>query len=229
MLATGLFAPFVGWVSYRSWSVLWPRPQRLSFARLRTPRGRRQLAEVLGFGLAFGLPGGLAFGWAVGPGAGLAAWLAVMVAAGLTTGLSERAEAGAPDPRSIVRDDFGSGLGFGLVFGTMGVLATVVWLRVSTGFAPAIVLGAALGLGLTLAIVIGFSGALDSDGGVVGDPGGLAACRYLALLLCTRRLPWRLGRFLDLCYRAGLVRIAGAGYQFRHRELQDYLAAHPTA
>lgn len=57
------------------------------------------------------------------------------------------------------------------------------------------------------------------------------ARRYFALLLCTRsgkyRLPWRLGHFLDACYRAGLVRIAGIGYQFRHRELQDYLANHP--
>ncbi|MFK4228098.1 hypothetical protein ACI2LP_34330, partial [Streptomyces sp. NPDC019890] len=57
----------------------------------------------------------------------------------------------------------------------------------------------------------------------------LGAClRYLALLLCTctrGRLPWRLGRFLDDCYHLGLLRIAGAGWQFRHRELQEHLAA----
>jgi hypothetical protein len=42
------------------------------------------------------------------------------------------------------------------------------------------------------------------------------------------RLPWRLGRFLHWCYTdAGLVRTAGIAYQFRHRELQDYLARHP--
>ncbi|MGX7829657.1 hypothetical protein ACTG9Q_31675 [Actinokineospora sp. 24-640] len=51
--------------------------------------------------------------------------------------------------------------------------------------------------------------------------------------LCTRRLfeisslPWRLGRFLHWCYQAGLIRQAGIGYQFRHRELQDHLAHHP--
>ncbi|ONI67547.1 hypothetical protein BWI15_31015 [Kribbella sp. ALI-6-A] len=54
--------------------------------------------------------------------------------------------------------------------------------------------------------------------------------RYFSLLLCTRvgrnRLSWSLAHFLDACYRAGLVRVAGTGYQFRHRELQDYLANH---
>ncbi|WP_165984271.1 NACHT domain-containing protein [Streptomyces sp. YIM 98790] len=58
---------------------------------------------------------------------------------------------------------------------------------------------------------------------------GSARLRYLAFLLCTRRrsgrwLPWRLGRFLDWCCEAGLMRTAGIAYQFRHRELQDYLA-----
>jgi hypothetical protein len=51
--------------------------------------------------------------------------------------------------------------------------------------------------------------------------------RYLALLLATRRrMPWRLGRFLDWATDAGLLRMAGAAYQFRHRELQEQLAHH---
>ncbi|XVV00366.1 hypothetical protein ACQPW3_23285 [Actinosynnema sp. CA-248983] len=59
---------------------------------------------------------------------------------------------------------------------------------------------------------------------------GLTGTRYVALLVCTRKwltsepLPWRLGRFLDWCYQAGLIRQAGIAYQFRHRELQHYLA-----
>lgn len=59
-----------------------------------------------------------------------------------------------------------------------------------------------------------------------------ARWRYLALLLWTRRwsrhwLPWRLNHFLWWCYGAGLLRLAGISYQFRHRELQDYLARNP--
>lgn len=53
--------------------------------------------------------------------------------------------------------------------------------------------------------------------------------QYLLLLLFTRgRLPWSLGRFLHWCYGAGLLRISGVAYQFRHRELQDHLASRPA-
>ncbi|WP_158239013.1 NACHT domain-containing protein [Streptomyces barkulensis] len=38
------------------------------------------------------------------------------------------------------------------------------------------------------------------------------------------RLPARLGAFLDWCCEAGLMRVEGLAYQFRHRELQDWLA-----
>ena len=60
---------------------------------------------------------------------------------------------------------------------------------------------------------------------VTGLAVGLAGVRYIALLLCTRRgtahwLPWRLGAFLHWCYQVGLIRVAGLGHQFRHRELQ---------
>jgi hypothetical protein len=71
-------------------------------------------------------------------------------------------------------------------------------------------------------------------GSSFGFLAGLADMRYTALLLGTRRpgdhwLPWRLRRFLHWCYAdAGLLRVAGAAYQFRHRELQDYLAQHPA-
>jgi hypothetical protein len=39
------------------------------------------------------------------------------------------------------------------------------------------------------------------------------------------RLPRRLMPFLDDMHRLGLLRIAGATYQFRHAEFQDHLAA----
>jgi hypothetical protein len=48
--------------------------------------------------------------------------------------------------------------------------------------------------------------------------------RYLALLLCSRgKLPWRLGAFLDWAYGAGLLRVSGIAYQFRHDELRNWL------
>lgn len=36
-------------------------------------------------------------------------------------------------------------------------------------------------------------------------------------------LPWRLTPFLDWACQAGLLRVSGGAYQFRHRELQDWL------
>ncbi|MFD4506489.1 NACHT domain-containing protein [Streptomyces sp. NPDC058457] len=53
--------------------------------------------------------------------------------------------------------------------------------------------------------------------------------RYAAFRLCTRgRLPPRPAEFLHWARGAGLLRLAGSSYQFRHRELQDWLAANPT-
>ncbi|MFD8073918.1 NACHT domain-containing protein [Streptomyces sp. NPDC059718] len=46
------------------------------------------------------------------------------------------------------------------------------------------------------------------------------------LWLCgTGRLPWRLMTFLDEAHRRGVLRQAGAVYQFRHARLQEQLAA----
>ncbi len=46
----------------------------------------------------------------------------------------------------------------------------------------------------------------------------------------TGRLPWAVPTFLDDAYRRGVLRRAGAVYQFRHARLQDHLAnAYPAA
>lgn len=42
-----------------------------------------------------------------------------------------------------------------------------------------------------------------------------------------RRLPVGLGGFLEWCVEAGIMRVEGFAYQFRHRELQEWLAARP--
>ncbi|SEG81719.1 NACHT domain-containing protein [Thermomonospora echinospora] len=51
--------------------------------------------------------------------------------------------------------------------------------------------------------------------------------RYLVAALVGRargRLPLRPARFLAWAHRAGLLRVTGRAYQFRHRELQEWLA-----
>lgn len=50
---------------------------------------------------------------------------------------------------------------------------------------------------------------------------------YVVFLLCSRGcLPFRLVVFLDWACEAGLLRYAGPAYQFRHRELQEWLTTH---
>ncbi|MDX3135314.1 NACHT domain-containing protein [Streptomyces europaeiscabiei] len=55
------------------------------------------------------------------------------------------------------------------------------------------------------------------------------AWRRYVLLKCAagRRLPAGLGAFLDWCVEAGIMRVEGFAYQFRHRELQEWLAGRP--
>ncbi|MEU6349810.1 hypothetical protein ABZ896_10850 [Streptomyces sp. NPDC047072] len=52
--------------------------------------------------------------------------------------------------------------------------------------------------------------------------------RHVAFLLRNRgQLPWDLAPFLHWSHEAGLLRLSGSAYEFRHRELQDWLAANP--
>jgi len=51
--------------------------------------------------------------------------------------------------------------------------------------------------------------------------GFVVTSRWLAF---RGQLPWNVMRFLDDAHRLGLLRTAGAVYQFRHAELQDHLA-----
>ncbi|MEU7568241.1 NACHT domain-containing protein [Streptomyces fradiae] len=56
--------------------------------------------------------------------------------------------------------------------------------------------------------------------------GGAHGRRYHVFLVCAavrRRLPLRLGRFLDWAHEGGLLRVDGTSYRFRHDEFEQYL------
>ncbi|MFM9442537.1 hypothetical protein [Streptomyces acidiscabies] len=98
-------------------------------------------------------------------------------------------------------------------------LLTSLAFSLTAGIAAGVVMGAWLGLGLAVAALAAVVVVVVAD----------AWMRYVVLLVCTRGfLPWQLATFMDWAYRAGLLRISGAAYQFRHRALQDWLAAHPA-
>ncbi|MER5988313.1 NACHT domain-containing protein [Streptomyces sp. NPDC001787] len=208
------------------------------------------LIVVVDLGNVVGPVAGLAYGSVVGLAGG------AMVGAGLAGVLSDAPEArrshGNASPRGVVRNDLVTGFATGLVVG-LG-FAPYYWFAggpvVALGAVLIYMLLFGLGGGRALALLYnrlfrcGFRGALDSlfrpwrvfgplfrTG--AGPALGAAGVRYLAFLLCTRRywsgqpLPWRLGRFLDWCCEAGLMRTAGIAYQFRHREIQDFLIRGP--
>ncbi|SFS66271.1 NACHT domain-containing protein [Saccharopolyspora flava] len=106
---------------------------------------------------------------------------------------------------------------------------------------PVLVLAVILGGQLLVTVFDGVLGPLRwlPDGIVVGVLAGLtgAACYALTFtawgqwLLLTRlvlpltgRLPWPVTTFLDDAYQRGVLRQAGAVYQFRHTRLQQHLA-----
>ncbi|RAJ56642.1 hypothetical protein K378_05643 [Streptomyces sp. Amel2xB2] len=193
----------------------WPQPRRVDLRRLPGHAGLRILVGGLGVVLLGGLGTGLGRG--LGYVLVLGSVFTVLLSEGAT---APRKQEPVTNPRALLRGDLTArlvgGLGTGAVFG----------LGVGALSGPRTALVAAVGVAVVFWILLGLT-----DGTVNGDAstGGHAVVRYLALLLCTRgRLPLRLGRFLDDCYRLGILRVAGTAWQFRHRELQDHLAARPT-
>jgi DNA-binding SARP family transcriptional activator len=172
----------------------------------------------------------VAVGFATGVGGGFAAWVLVgsgygalaCVVAGLSFGLidglnvwldvttdvtrarsprpTRRAERTAAIARSLtvgVTIAAMTALAFGMAYGARSAITHAVAFGVAYGIADRY-----LGLGTT----------------VWG--------RYLlakAWLALSGRLPWRLMTFLDDAHKHGLLRRAGAAYQFRHARLQEHL------
>jgi hypothetical protein len=193
-------------------------PTRYEFQHLRTHLGKRRLGVGLALGLGVGLGLGLAlfllfwfisgfeFRLAVGLGLGLGVGVGVMY--GLMYGLKPL-EAVAVDPRDPLRNDLVLWIVIGLGLGLAGVFGAV---------------GAGLAAGLVVKLAIGFLGGLII--GLMFLDVGNAWLRYsvsVCLAVSDRLQPMRLGAFLQWANNAGILRISGNAYQFRHNELRDWL------
>ncbi|MFC4466850.1 NACHT domain-containing protein [Streptomyces xiangluensis] len=194
--------------------------------RLRSRGHRRQLALSAPFGLVggftagfmAGLTDGFRYGLTAGLTLGLLLWLTVAFTQRL--GAPEEEELSLTDPRGPVREDLVVGLALGLALGfTLGFTYAVVDL-LTGGLTYALTSG--LPYGLTYGLALGLAGGLYWYTS--------AGRRYLVFLCCARvrgMLPLQLGAFLNWAYIGGLLRISGIAYQYRHRELQDWLIQHP--
>ncbi|WBB60298.1 NACHT domain-containing protein [Streptomyces sp. WMMC500] len=110
-------------------------------------------------------------------------------------------------PHAALRYDIAAGLIAGTVTATVAFF--VGWQAAWVAAPP------------PLAAVLALTAFLAAGPGFVSE----TSRRYLAMLLTTRgRLPWRLGRFLAWAHAAGILRTASTAYQFRHHQLQQWLA-----
>ncbi|MFR0353400.1 NACHT domain-containing protein [Streptomyces sediminimaris] len=184
----------------------------------KTPQNRKRLAFglagafafalVFAAGLAFGFAGGLANASAGGLALGIGIGIGIVFGVGQAPGENLGA-------RSVIRSDALLGLVVGIPVGLAFGLAFGVAVRLSFGLA------AGLSFGLTGGLAAGLTLGL----GAVAE----ASRRYVVFLLCSRRrLPFRLGLFLDWAVTAGLMRNSGPAYQYRHRELQHWLRQRPS-
>ncbi|GGY86280.1 hypothetical protein GCM10010343_09030 [Streptomyces avidinii] len=221
----------------------WPQPRRILFARLRAAHTRFLLLPgwvLFGIGAGFccawmlhhGVRNRVELALAWGVVAGLLAVLKFAVRTeaehtwALWLGMPTDRDEPVAGPRQPLRDDLAVVLlrSFAIMF----AVATTLW--IVSGVDPMLCLAAAIVIGIWLTIspnpwdvstpVPTARGSYDPRPWLAGR----AWLRYCAFLLCVRgRLPWRLGQFLEHCWRCGLLRRAGPAWQFRHRELQDHL------
>jgi hypothetical protein len=169
------------------------------------------------FGLAVGLAGGTVAWLTAGVVPGIAFGLGGGLAGGLAGGLGgapEKLKAAADPSTVFVRDR--------RTFLLVGIVAWVV-AGLLVGSVTGLARGSAGGLsaGVLAGVGLGFGASLAAAF-IQGVWGAFAITRcWLAL---SRRLPWRLMRFLDDAHRLGLLRQVGPAYQFRHEDLKEYFA-----
>jgi hypothetical protein len=173
----------------------------------------------LGNGLMLALAGGLAVGLAFGLVDGFAA-----MPAGLAVAAEPQAVL-ARDRRTCWTLTLVFGLGVGLIGGLVGLGVGLMGGLVGVlegGLRGELVVGVGVGfvVGLVVGLGVGFAFSIFET---AWGPFVIARCRHAL----GGHLPWRLMSFLaDAHQKRGVLRQAGAVYQFRHVDLQRRLAMH---
>ncbi|WP_405105776.1 NACHT domain-containing protein [Micromonospora sp. NBC_01405] len=173
------------------------RPSRLRLGRLRNPRALLIMVAGILFALLVSFMG--SFKPWYGISMGILVFLGISL---MALGDSSAAQASDLGPRAPLRYD--------TVYALMGAVLAGLFYGVYIGEMIGFTGGLLLGL-------LAFSGWLYSS----------SAAHYLIAAHVTRMkfgFPFFVGRFLDWAQSAGLMRISGLGYEFRHAELQSFLA-----
>ncbi|MFD0404316.1 NACHT domain-containing protein [Kitasatospora sp. NPDC127116] len=200
-------------------------PRRLNWSALEVPEFRQNIVDTCKGALAASIGIGIVTGVIVG----LSAEAKVGVTTGIVVGLM-----------GVLLGLLSSLLGElegppATVAGPGAVLRSDILYRITVGFVCALLAG--LAFGSLFGLVDGFAAGLlwGSLFGLTIFVMSVATSAYgryfiflLSLRLYMRRaLPFRLNAFLAWSYDAGLIRLSGNAYQFRHREFQRWLTSHP--
>ncbi len=203
------------WAALAAGGSVKPRP--INIQQLRTYQGRKRLAGGLAGGILgtvlIGIPSTVAIELISGFVGGLRFALEAGLLGGIIWGslvgaldaLAPRQNAVASDPRNALRSD----LATGLVTGTASGLGLGLLIGLRAGLVAGLVVGAAAGALCGLVYL------------------SVSSLRYLiavSIASNARLLPLRFGRFMQWAYHAGILRISGNAYQFRHNELRDWLS-----
>jgi len=178
----------------------------------------------LAVGLATGLGVGVVAGILTRSAYGLLTCVLVGLSFGLVDGLNVWLDVStdvtqARSPRSTRRAERTAALARSVTVGLTIAATTALAFGVAYGTRSAVIHALTFGIGYGLA---------DRYAGLGPTVWGryLVAKAWLAL---NGRLPWRLMAFLDDAHRHGLLRRAGAAYQFRHLRLQEHLSRSASA
>lgn len=195
----------------------WPVPRITARTRNLTASLGSGLVIGLTASLAVGLVLGLVYGLVIGLAAGFVYGLAAGLAFALTSASRLGEDRWLPDaslasPMSALGQESAYALMLGLAIGLAIGLAFALESRLLHG-PNALAVG--LVAGFTAALIFGLRAWISSGRYMIGRAASTAQ----------RRLPLRLRSFLTWACESGLLRVSGATYQFRHRELQDWL--HP--
>lgn len=199
------------------------RPRQLRIRYIRTSRDLRTFSFSLVSALLVGLLAGLFARRMFPPGDEIIAFSGLFVAV-FAISLVDISDGPlrAIGPRDVVREEglvalvagSGAALMGGFWFGALMVLLNELGPRhpydPELGLACGLTLGPALGLIFALTVY------------------GYNWTRYhiaVTIIAVRQRGPWGFGAFLEWAHQAGLLRVSGIAYQFRHRQLQDWLTS----
>jgi len=192
-----------------------PQPRRLSFNQFLTPAGLPRTFFVVA-AAALGAWGGFIDGGRpTAVTSGIGATLAAITLAGLIGGIVQ-----AASPQHVLLNDF--------IFGAVFALGVAIAAALPAGLTGGIATSLHLKTYLTPPGSAALAVAIAVIGGVI--LGSRIWTRYILMLLLvapSKRVPWQLSYFISWCYRAGLLRISGVAYEFRHDELKTYLRNFP--